>query len=102
MTSPSWLVQIYEMTDARTRDAVAERLRRVAGLSLEATESGPDHFLVVQCSDEEQATWIHRVVVASDVHAILLHTSHGPTPAVELAPYTTRMDRRSEDANGPR
>ena len=94
MTTPAWLIQIFEMTDAAARDVIADLLVPKEGLVVEATQSGPDHFLIVQSHDEEQAATVARMVFASDQHAILLHTSQGPPPPFELVPYISNPGPR--------
>jgi hypothetical protein len=95
MTQPSWLIQIFEMTDVAAREVVVEFLSPITGLTVEVTHHGRDHFLIVQSHDAEQAESVARMVMASDERAILLHTSLGPPAPIDLVPYILSTESRA-------
>lgn len=75
----SWRIHIYQMSDATVQASVADLLARVDDLSVECTPS-PDHYLIVECRDLNQARSVHRVVTLSDPRAILVHKTEGRSP----------------------
>jgi len=95
MTHPAWLIQIFEMTDVAAREMIVGFLRPITGIRVEVTHHGPDHFLIVQSHDAEQAESVARMVMASDEGSILLHTSQGPPAPVDLVPYIFKTDSRA-------
>jgi hypothetical protein len=95
MSQPSWLIQIFEMTDVAAREVVVGFLSPITGLTVEVTHNGPDCFLIVQSHDAEQAESVARLVIASDERAILLHTSCGPPAQVDLVSHVFNADSRA-------
>jgi hypothetical protein len=69
------LIQVYEVSDALVQEAIFGFLAAVKSLTVQATRSGRDTFLVVECSGDEQAWAIHRFVTSADSSAVLLHSS---------------------------
>ena len=78
--SPRWVVQIYEMADADAQNMVGGILSGIDGLTVELAVSGPDRFLIVDCSTAVQAVSVHRFVTAVDPNAVVIHTSTGSEP----------------------
>lgn len=73
----SWRVLIYRMSsDAAARASITDLLGRVNGLKVQCTEA-PDHELIVQCRNFNQARWVHRLVTTSDRSAVLVHQTAG-------------------------
>lgn len=79
MDEPDWLVQIYAVSDAVAQAKLLGHLASVPNLTVEATSSGRDSFLIIECSGDEQAWSVHQFVVSSDPGATLLHTSQAAT-----------------------
>jgi hypothetical protein len=75
MNEAKRLIQIYETSDALVQEAVFGLLAAVDSLDVQATRSGHDTFLIVECSGDEQAWAIHRFVTSADPGAALLHSS---------------------------
>lgn len=65
------------MSGAAAQEATRALLAGIDALTVQATQSGRDHFLVVECSGDEQAECIHRFITSADPDANLLHTSIG-------------------------
>lgn len=80
MEDPGWLVQIYAVSDALAQATMFELLAGIGSLTVQATRSGLDSFLIVECSGDEQAWSVHRFVTSSDEGAKLLHTSQATVP----------------------
>lgn len=76
MNAPvSWRVHVYQMSDAASRESVADLLGRVHGLTVVTT--GPLHCLTVTCRNVNQARCVHRLVTLSDPMAVLVNTTYG-------------------------
>ncbi len=81
MNIASWRIHVYQMSDVVIQESVAELLARVNDLVVERTGS-PEHHLIVECRDLNQARSVHRLVTLSDPSAILVHqTTRMPTQA---------------------
>ena len=71
----SWRVHVYQMSDAASRESIADLLSRVHDLTVEST--GRDCCLTVTCRDSNQARCVHRLVTLSDPMAVLINTTYG-------------------------
>ncbi len=98
MPNPAWLIQIFEMTDLDARNMTADLLTGIDQVTVEATQKGPDCFLIVQVRDEGQASMVSRMVFAADPNSILLHTSTGPSKPVDLATHVLSLDDKARRA----
>jgi hypothetical protein len=79
----SWIVQIYQVADDHTQAFISGVL---SGHSIIVTpvDSDFDHYVVVDCKDDDQAFWVFELVMSIDVDAVLLHASSGSTAAYEM------------------
>ena len=75
----SWRVQLYQMSDAASHDAVVEALSRVKDITVDCT--GPLHRLAVTCRNLNQARCVHRLVTLSDPTAVLVNRTYGLSAA---------------------
>ncbi|HSI26342.1 MAG TPA: hypothetical protein VK948_02950 [Aeromicrobium sp.] len=80
----NWIVEIYAMGDEVAQTVVAAGLSGVEGLTVEPAVSGPDRFLIVDCSSHAQAVSVRKLVTALDPSAILIHTSTASGQPVDL------------------
>ena len=74
MDTHSWTVQIYSMADAHCQAFVA-RLLRQHDVTVATAENDTDHFVIVDCEDDDKAWWVFEFVLSIDVEAVLLHAS---------------------------
>jgi hypothetical protein len=72
MNVASWRIHAYRMSDPAAQASVAGLLGRVNDLTVECT-GPPDHYLIVECRDLNQARSVHRLVTLSDPLAVLVH-----------------------------
>jgi len=77
MDERAWLVRIYRMSGPTAQETTRALLAGIDSLTIQANRSGRDHFLVVECSGDEQAECVHRFITSADPDAGLLHTSTG-------------------------
>lgn len=75
------LIQIFAMSTVEARDLAEGLLRALPDLVVEATTSGPDHFLIVESNAPEQAHSVWQLVQSCDEFAALTHRSHGTSAA---------------------
>jgi hypothetical protein len=75
MDRTGWLVQIYEVSDEVVQTAIFGLLVGIESLTVQATRSGRDAFLIIESSHDDEAWSVHRFVTSSDPGAKLLHTS---------------------------
>ena len=78
MSSP--VIQIYDMSDADAQELVIGLLQAWDGLDARPAFSGPDRYVVVECSDSARAHSIFTMVTAVDPGATLIHTTNGRAP----------------------
>jgi hypothetical protein len=81
MDRPDWLVQIYELTNGRAQDLVAELLTGVDNLTVNAGPNGQDHFMTVVLRDTSKAQSVYQLVTSIDQGAVLIHSSTEQAPA---------------------
>ena len=86
--TPSWLVQIYEVTDDASQELIAGLLSGIDGLTVESPMSGSRRFVVVECTDSMQARSVFKLVHSIDFDARLLHTA---TSAAVVEPEPERV-----------
>jgi hypothetical protein len=84
-SKPSWLVQIYELSDEISQEILAGLLAGVSKLAVDAQSTPTDCFLIVECVDSAQAQWVRDLVTSVDHRARLIHTASGPRPQVQSA-----------------
>lgn len=84
MQDSNWIVEIYAMGDEVAQTAVGAGLSGVEGLTVELAASGPDRFLIVDCSSHSQAVSVRKFVMALDPRAIVIHTSTASGQPVDL------------------
>ena len=80
---PSWLVQIYELSDEVSQEILAGLLAGVSELTVDVQSTSTDFFLIVDCVDSAQARWVCHLVTSVDQQARLVHTARGPRPQVQ-------------------
>jgi hypothetical protein len=80
----NWIVEIYAMADEVAQNIVGAGLRGVEGLTVEPAVSGPDRFLIVDCSSHAQAVSVRRFVTTLDPSAMVIHTSTASGRPVDL------------------
>lgn len=67
-----WPVQIYAVSDDHAQELIVGLLSGIDELTVEAATSGPDHFVIVECVDGDQADSVGRVITAIDFDATLV------------------------------
>ena len=77
MDERTWLIQIYAISKAAVQESIHALLAAIDSLTVQATRSGHDLFLVVESFGDEQAWCIHRFITSADPGATLLHASIG-------------------------
>jgi hypothetical protein len=82
-SKPSWLVQIYELSDEISQEILAGLLAGVSKLAVDAQSTSTNFFLIVDCVDSAQAQWVCHLVTSVDQQARLVHTASGPRPQVQ-------------------
>lgn len=85
MSHPTWLIQIYEMTDEAAQASAVNLLSNAPGLTVETRGCEPGcWFLVVECSDPSKALNVHEMVLMVDQRAELTHSTTGPAREREM------------------
>jgi len=79
-----WFIQIYEVSDVVVQLAITRLLSAIDTLTVQASRSGHDAYVIVECSGDEQAWSIHRFVTSSDPGAELVHSSRRSAGALNL------------------
>ena len=82
MSSP--VIQLYDMSDADAQELVVGLLRDWTGVEARPATSGPDRYVVVECSDPEHARSIFTLVTSVDPGATLLHATNGRVAEIGL------------------
>jgi hypothetical protein len=77
---PSWLVQIYEVSDKASQEILVGLLSGMPDVTADAQSTEVDDFLIVDCVDSSQAPAVFRLVTSIDQQARLVHTTNGPRP----------------------
>ncbi len=85
---PSWLLQIYEMTDKAAQDAVAELMSGRGTLVVDKRTCDRGTFLIVELADPTEALAIYEMVMMADPNAELVHTTSDPRDASAAAVRT--------------
>lgn len=91
MGEPEWLVQIYAVSNAAAQAEMFGLLAGIRTLTVQATTSGRDSFLIVECSGDEQAWSVHQFAMSSDPGATLLHTSQAATVSLAGQPAIAEL-----------
>jgi hypothetical protein len=78
--SPTWLVQIYELSNKANQEILAGLLSGMPDLTVDTQSTAADDFLIVDCVDSAQAQTVFRLVTSVDYQARLIHTTNGPQP----------------------
>jgi len=78
-----WFIQIYEVSDVIVQQAITSLLDGIDTLTVQASRSGRDAYVIVECSGDEQAWSVHRFVTSSDPGATLVHSSASSTHVIE-------------------
>ena len=76
----SSVTQLYDMSDADAQELVVGLLQNRTGVSARPAASGPDQYVVVECSDPAHARSIFTLVTSVDPGATLLHATNGRAP----------------------
>jgi hypothetical protein len=82
---PSWVVQVYAVSNVALQQLIVGRLRKIDGVTVEPIVKGRDILVVVESPDRPHAGWVSRVVDWIDPGASLLHSFAGPPGAGEAA-----------------
>jgi len=82
ITPPSdrWFIQIYDVSSSAAQEVIVGLFALVDNLTVEAASSGPDHYAIIECSDESQARSVHDLVMAVDPNAKLVHSTGQTAP----------------------
>lgn len=78
MTPP--IFQVYDMSDRDAQEFVLGLLGAVDDVAVSPAANGPDHYVVIECSDSARARSIFTFVTAIDAGATLIHTTTGDPP----------------------
>jgi hypothetical protein len=76
---PSWLLQVYEMADLAGQQSAASLLSSMPGLTIDARTCDRGSYLIVECPDPAQAMAVYELVMMSDPHAELIHSTTSPS-----------------------
>lgn len=70
-----WSIQIYDVTSSAVQETLVGLFAIVDSLAVEAVNDGAESFVVVACTEEEQAKSVYELVMAVDANAQLVTTS---------------------------
>ena len=82
---PSWIVQVYAVSNEALQQIIVGRLRKIDGVTVEPATKGRDILVVVESPDGPHAGWVARTVDWIDPAASLLHSFAGPRAGSEAA-----------------
>lgn len=74
---PSWVVQVYAVSNVALQQLIVGRLRKIDGVTVEPVVKGRDVLVVVESPDRPHAGWVSRAVDWIDPGASLLHSIGG-------------------------
>jgi hypothetical protein len=72
---PSWLLQVYEMSDPAAQQSAASLLSSMPGLIIDARTCDRGSYVIVESADATQAMSVYELVVMADPHAELIHST---------------------------
>lgn len=82
MENPGWVLQVYEMTDVASQQAVAELLSGNGAVAADMRTCERGAFLVLELADRADALSVYEMVMMADPNAELIHTTVGPSGVV--------------------
>jgi hypothetical protein len=81
---PSWVVQVYAVSNEALQQLIVGRLRKIDGVAVEPIVKGRDVLVVVESPDRPHAGWVAKAVDFIDPSASLVHaapaTDRGSSP----------------------
>ena len=80
----SSVIQLYDVSGVDAQELVVGLLQDWSGVDARPAVSGPDRYVVVECSDPGHARSIFTLVTSADPGATLLHATNGPAPEIGL------------------
>lgn len=78
---PTWLVQVYEMSDLPAQKSALSVLSDMPGLTVDARACERGSFVIVECEDTSQAMAVYELVMMADHDAELIHSTTSPSGA---------------------
>ncbi|HUS22265.1 MAG TPA: hypothetical protein VMZ66_09670 [Aeromicrobium sp.] len=76
---PTWLLQVYEMSDLPAQKSAFSVLSAIPGLTVDARTCERGSYVVVECADAAQAMAMYELVMMADPHAELIHSTTSPS-----------------------
>ena len=92
---PSWLLQVYEMSDLPAQKSALSVLSDMPGLTVDARTCDRGSYVVVECEDAAQAMAVYELVMMADHDAELIHSTTSPS---EVQAVKDRMRPQGETA----
>jgi len=78
MTTPPWYLEIVHVSSHEKQDDLLALLHEVDGVTALGSSSGPDHYVVFECSDRRLRTAIENLFGEVDPAAVLTETHRQP------------------------
>lgn len=72
LAQPGWRIQIYSVRDCLSQQRILSAIHRIdsPGVVALGTQSGPDWFVIVECSSLVDQIRAHRIVTTIDPRAV--------------------------------
>ena len=71
----SWLIQVYQMSDLTTQESATNLLAHFRALTIDARTCERGTFLVIECSEADDALKVYEMVMVTDSHAELVYST---------------------------
>ncbi len=93
---PTWLLQVYEMSDLPAQESALSVLSDMPGLTVDARTCDRGSYVVVECEDATQGMSVYELVMMADRDAELIHSTTSPR---EVKAVKDRMRPEGETAS---